>query len=362
MMEQNTLDRWYAASPAETAGVGTIPLTQIPMLPYAAFAADMRVLLLLPDGTPNPNNRCVAYFAVREKGEGGLLCYALVARDAERDVLAGGYDRIRSYVEQWTGGSFLPEAAEGRVWGGSPSGAQEVPDIGLPEFTKERRSQIIRHIGYTTSYNAETKIPNYVAWTLTPERFEDVVSRTDKFLPDPEVADPVTTDDYRNSGYDRGHMCPAADNKWDKEAMRESFYMTNVCPQHHNLNRGDWKELEDACREWAQQEGRIYIACGPIFYKGKPRTIGQEHKVAVPDAFFKVVLCADSRPPRAIGFIYKNTSGNHPLDSYVNTVDQVERITGMDFFPALPDDVERRVEANCDLNLWEAASFSKKRK
>lgn len=92
MMEQNTLDRWYAASPAETAGVGAIPLTQIPMLPYAAFAADMRALLLLPDGTPNPNNRCVAYFAVREKGEGGLLCYALVARDAERDVLAGGYE------------------------------------------------------------------------------------------------------------------------------------------------------------------------------------------------------------------------------------------------------------------------------
>ena len=264
-------------------------------------------------------------------------------------VLAGGYDRIRSYVEQWTGGSFLPEAAEGRVWGGSPSGAQEVPDIGLPEFTKERRSQIIRHIGYTTSYNAETKIPNYVAWTLTPERFEDVVSRTDKFLPDPEVADPVTTDDYRNSGYDRGHMCPAADNKWDKEAMRESFYMTNVCPQHHNLNRGDWKELEDACRDWTMEGGKLHVVAGPVLYRKRHQRIG-DSRVVVPEAFFKVILCPD--PLKAIGFIYKNTSGNHPLDAYVNSVDEVERITGMDFFPNLPDSIEEVVEKAYDLDEW----------
>lgn len=264
-------------------------------------------------------------------------------------VLAGGYDRIRSYVEQWTGGSFLPEAAEGRVWGGSPSGAQEVPDIGLPEFTKERRSQIIRHIGYTTSYNAETKIPNYVAWTLTPERFEDVVSRTDKFLPDPEVADPVTTDDYRNSGYDRGHMCPAADNKWDKEAMRESFYMTNVCPQHHNLNRGDWKELEDACRDWTMECGKLHVVAGPILYNKRHQRIG-DSRVVVPEAFFKVILCPD--PLKAIGFIYKNTSGNHPLDAYVNSVDEVERITGMDFFPNLPDSIEEVAEKAYDLDEW----------
>ena len=234
----------------------------------------------------------------------------------------------------------------------------------IPAPLKGVNETILKRKGYTVSYNRTLNLPNWVAWELNRNKLVERESRTDKFLPDPDLPEheAVTTDDYKHSGWDRGHMCPAADNRWHWRAMQESFYMTNICPQHHNLNRGDWKELEDACREWAQQEGRIYIACGPIFYKGKPRTIGQEHKVAVPDAFFKVVLCADSRPPRAIGFIYKNTSGNHPLDSYVNTVDQVERITGMDFFPALPDDVERRVEANCDLNLWEAASFSKKRK
>lgn len=128
--------------------------------------------------------------------------------------------------------------------------------------------------------------------------------------------------------------------------------MTNICPQNHNLNRGDWKELEEACRRWAEQEGPIYIACGPIFYNRQPRTIGSKHKIAVPDAFFKVILCTGSRQPRAIGFIYKNTSGNRPLDSYVNSVDQVERITGIDFFPALPDDIEKKVEAEYDLKQW----------
>ena len=193
-----------------------------------------------------------------------------------------------------------------------------------------------------------------MAWELTPEKLVERESRTDKFLPDPDLpADKaVTTDDYKRSGWDRGHMCPAADNRWHWRAMQESFFMTNICPQHHNLNRGDWKELEDACRDWAQKEGKIYIVCGPILYRQKHQTIGHEQRITVPEAFFKVVLCPGSTPPRAIGFIYKNTAGNHPLDSYVNSVDQVERITGIDFFPALPDEVENRVEAECDLSLW----------
>ena len=224
----------------------------------------------------------------------------------------------------------------------------------LPAPLKDRPEKLLKRRTYTVSYNRELKVPNWVAWELNRERLVERESRTDKFLPDPDLpeSEAVTTDDYKRSGWDRGHMCPAADNRWHWRAMQESFYMTNICPQHHNLNRGDWKELEDDCREWAEKEGRIYIACGPIFYKGKPRTIGREHKVAVPDAFFKVILCADSRPPRAIGFIYKNTSGNHPLDHYVNSVDQVERITGIDFFPALPDDVEREVESGYNLKLW----------
>jgi endonuclease G len=129
--------------------------------------------------------------------------------------------------------------------------------------------------------------------------------------------------------------------------------MTNICPQHPNLNGGDWHELEKACRRWAL-EGTIYIVCGPILYKNPSYApIGKEHKIRVPEAFFKVILAGvEEGRPRAIGFIYKNTAGNRPLDSYVNSIDQVERITGMDFFPALPDDIEQRIEKECNVNEW----------
>lgn len=226
----------------------------------------------------------------------------------------------------------------------------------IPAPLKGVPEQILTRRTYTVSYNREWNLPNWVAWELNTERLVERESRTNKFLPDPDLPpeEAVTTADYTNSGYDRGHMCPAADNRWHWRAMQESFYMTNICPQNRNLNAGDWKELEDACRRWAKEEGSIYIVCGPIVYKkGKARTIGREHSVRVPDAFFKVVLCTASTPPRAIGFIYKNSPSNRPMYSYVNTVDEVERITGIDFFPALPDEVEAEVEGRCEPEKWE---------
>ena len=227
-------------------------------------------------------------------------------------------------------------------------------DVLFPAPLKKVPEQILHRKGYTVSYNKDLKIPNWVAWELTPEKLVERESRTDKFLPDPDLpeSEAVTTNDYKGAGMDRGHLCPAGDNRWHWKAMQESFYMTNICPQNHNLNRGDWKELEEACRRWAQKEEKIYIVCGPVLYNQKHRTIGKQHRVTVPEAFFKVILCTTSKPPKAIGFIYKNASGNHPLDSYVNSVDEVERITGIDFFPALPDEVEDKVEATYNLQLW----------
>lgn len=225
----------------------------------------------------------------------------------------------------------------------------------LPASLKNKRSELILHrTGYSVSYNRDWKIPNWVAWELNREKLIERESRSNKFLPDPDltVKEAVTTDDYKRSGWDRGHMCPAGDSRWHWKAMQESFYMTNICPQNNNLNRGDWKELEEACRKWAEKEGKIYIVCGPILYNMKHEVIGKEHKIIVPEAFFKVILCTTSKPAKTIGFIYKNTSGNRPLDSYVNSVDEVERITGIDFFPALPDELEKQVESSYNLKLW----------
>lgn len=233
------------------------------------------------------------------------------------------------------------------------AGAAEADDkLVMQTSPKGTPEQILKRTGYVASYNKTTLLPNWVAWHLTAERTEGSAKRSGvDFAEDTEVPEPRATDwDYYNSGYDRGHMCPAADNKWSKKAMEESFLFTNMCPQNGNLNRGDWNEMEMACRKWAKKYGDLYIVCGPILYKGKHKTIGK-NKVVVPEAFFKVVLRTGD-DSQAIGFIYKNTSGNRPKDSYVNTVDEVERITGIDFFPSLPDDVEKKVEAECDLGLW----------
>ena len=169
--------------------------------------------------------------------------------------------------------------------------------------------------------------------------------RTDKFLPDPDVRGAKAySNDYTKSGYDRGHMAPAADMKWSKQAMAESFYMSNICPQNPNLNRGDWNDLEEKSRQWAKKYGAVYIACGPVYDHGKPKRIGN-NKVAVPDAFYKVILINDSKTPQAIGFLFPNKAGHKPLKKYIVTVDSVEKRTGIDFFPALPDEVENRIEA-----------------
>ncbi len=216
---------------------------------------------------------------------------------------------------------------------------QPAPMKGVPE-------QILKRKSYTTSYNKDTKIPNWVAWHLTSGHTRGNLQRHDNlFHEDMDVTTGrVTDDDYYNSGYDRGHMCPAGDNKWDKKAMNETFLFTNICPQIHALNEGPWNDLEMACRRWAQKYGDIYIVCGPLLSDGNHRTIGKR-KVVVPERFFKVILCMQDTP-KAIGFIYDNNSRNSPkMFSHATTIDEVERLTGIDFFPSLEDRIENVVEA-----------------
>lgn len=235
------------------------------------------------------------------------------------------------------------------------SDAENVKHFEIPVTTKRREEILLEQYGYTVSYNPDLCIPNWVAWELNVEKMVVRESRNSKFYPNPKLPEDkaVTTQEYTGSGWDRGHMCPAGDNKYHWRAMNECFYMTNICPQNHSLNSGDWKELEEACRKWAEVEP-VYIACGPIMYKTPQYGyIGKKFKIRVPDAFFKVVLTGlQSGNPRAIGFIYKNEAGNNKRDKYVNSVDEVERITSMDFFSALPDDVEARAESACNPSDW----------
>lgn len=221
-----------------------------------------------------------------------------------------------------------------------------------PAPLKDRPEQILRRMGYTTSYNKETRNPNWVAWHLTKAHTYGKNKRSEEvFTEDTDVTPRATDADYYNSRYDRGHMCPAGDNKWDATAMSQSFLFTNICPQNHNLNKYEWNSLEILCRDWARKYGAIDIVCGPVYDHSIPtRTIGRG-RVWVPDAFFKVVLCRVDRP-KAIGFLFRNNGKKVTLSSAVCTVDDIERITGIDFYPALDDNVENRIEADADLRAW----------
>lgn len=231
----------------------------------------------------------------------------------------------------------------------------EMPDsvvkICIPKPLEGLSEQIIRKSSYIVSYNKDTKIPNWVAWHLTADHTDGPVRRMSNFYEEEQIASPrATLEDYRGSGWSRGHMCPAGDNKWSETAMYESFSLVNVCPQNASLNSGVWNSIEIDCRRWARQFGDVYIVCGPVFLNREHETIGT-NDVFVPEAFFKVVLCLNGTP-KALGVICRNTDGNRKRDLYYNSIDQVERITGYDFFPALPDELENRLESDVDINLW----------
>ena len=210
---------------------------------------------------------------------------------------------------------------------------------------------LLKRKGYSLSYNPVYLIPNWVAWNLTADHTNGYCPRDNTYYEDEEVSYPrATIADYHGSGWSKGHMCPAGDNKWDAEAMRESNLLTNICPQHSSLNSGLWNVIERDCRKWAKKYGVLYIVCGPVLLRREHETIGT-NKVVVPEAFFKIILRIKPQPA-AIGFVIRNNEGKKKRDQYINSVDEVERITGIDFFPALPDDIENAVEANSNVNDW----------
>lgn len=225
-------------------------------------------------------------------------------------------------------------------------------NVEIPAKIKGRTERVIVHKGYTVSYNADWKIPNWVAYELTDEEVAGEEPRGKKFIPDPMVPkyESATTEDYKNSGWDRGHMAPAADMKWHPQAMKESFYLSNICPQNRNLNAGAWKDLEEQVRDLAAQKGHIYVVCGPIVADNH-ETIGT-NQVVIPQAFFKVLLQEENGEIHTIGFVYENVAGRRPMSTYAMSVDEVEELTGIDFFPSLPDKIEKRAEAEVDFTKW----------
>lgn len=213
---------------------------------------------------------------------------------------------------------------------------------------------IIRRDNYIISYNQTMLNPNYVGWELTAEETIGELPREEKFSPDPALPENLRIDtyEYSNSGFDRGHMAPAADMKFSPKAMEESFYMSNVCPQTHKLNAGGWLVIEERCRKWAKQEGKIYIICGPIYEQNTPKFIGKNVQIRVPDAFFKVVIAPNSEKPKGIGFYFLNNTETQAWRNAARTIDEIEQLTGYDFFHILPDELENKIESSFNIKEW----------
>lgn len=224
----------------------------------------------------------------------------------------------------------------------------ELDSIGSLDPISE--GQIIEHTYFKLAYSEDHEQPFWVFYQLTPKMVTGSVERTDDFRPDPKVSTgSASLNDYKGSGYDRGHLCPAADMKLNSTSMSESFYLSNMSPQNASFNRGIWSKLESLVRTWCINEDTIYIATGPIF-KGNLGSIG-ENKVTIPGYYYKAILDFTNEM-KAIALVLPNAGSQQPLTSFAISVDSLESLTGIDFFPGLPDYLETKVESSVDISKW----------
>lgn len=226
------------------------------------------------------------------------------------------------------------------------TGRLELPAIRNDDY-------LVEYKGYVASYDMTTKTPEWVAYELTREETEGPAIREGKFFrPDDRVLLPQPDDyDYRGSGWTRGHLAPAADFRWSDEAMWETFHFTNCCPQDEDLNNGMWNTLEKKCRTWARRHGKIYIVTGPVIGTNRYGTIGDSN-VVVPDAFFKAIMMQDKGQWHSIAFVMENRPYNENMQKCAMTVDELEELTGFDFFAAMDDEVEAEAESRKSLKTW----------
>ena len=223
------------------------------------------------------------------------------------------------------------------------SSAQEL----LPTSTT---GQIIKHTYFTLSYSEPNEQAEWVYYTLTTEMLKRKQARTDDYRPDSAITTiSAQLEDYRGSGYDRGHLCPAGDMKLNYASMSESFYLSNCSPQNKDFNAGIWNELEEQVRHWALSNGKLYVVTAGILTQNKSK-IGS-NGVTVPKSFYKVIY--DPRGQgRMIAFLLPNENSTKPLQSFVVSIDSLESMTGIDFFPGLQDSLENLLEGKIDISAW----------
>ncbi|NRR91613.1 DNA/RNA non-specific endonuclease [Winogradskyella undariae] len=212
-------------------------------------------------------------------------------------------------------------------------------------------NQIVHHQNYSLSYSEPHEQAEWVAYELKLAH----LSSTNRKRPYFEIDAAVKTgaghwNNYKKSGYDKGHLCPAGDRRFTKAAHDETFLTSNISPQEHQFNAGVWNRLEQKVRYWAKKNDGIFVVTGGVL-KDNLKTIGDEN-VAVPNQFYKVILDNTNGKIKMLAFLMDHENSNLPLYKFVVSVDSLETLTGIDFFPELEDRIENKLEASASYKSW----------
>jgi len=210
---------------------------------------------------------------------------------------------------------------------------------------------IISHNTYSLSYSEKHEQPEWVSYELKKEHLSKNEFKRPFFEVDNKVrSSSADWRNYKKSGYDKGHLCPAGDRRFTYDAFEETFLTSNISPQDHDFNAGIWNRLEQKTRYWASRYNGVYVATGGVL-KENLKTIGYE-AVSVPNYFYKVILDNSSKDPKMIAFLIPNKDTDRPLHDFIVTADSIEKLTGIDFFPKLQDEIENKLEASINKNAW----------
>lgn len=257
---------------------------------------------------------------------------------------------FRSYLSRYTLALLLVVLTAGASADSSLEGCKEYTKLGVPG----KNGTLLCRTGYLLAHDPDRKTPIWVAEHLTYQKAVATMARTNNFQPDPDLEEGERAElsDYKSSGYDRGHMAPAGDMRWDQQAMTESFYLSNMVPQvGKGMNQGIWKDMEEKVRHWALDRGELYIYTGPIYANEAPKTIGAG-KVAVPTHIYKIVY--DPIRVEAIAFIMPNAKlKSSDTPNYIVPIREVEEKTGLNFLSRLKPKIEEAVETAKADGLWE---------
>jgi len=272
---------------------------------------------------------------------------SILGKDTVNDI-EKSLSEIRDSIE----GSIKVSGGSQEVLNTTSYKSDNVSGLEIPKRVKDH--QVVDQTYYTICWNSKYKVADWVAYTITREHLNNsTASRTEDFREDPKVPTTPTLSDYRNSGYDRGHLFAAASAKYSEEAMSSTFLMTNMVPQEHSrYNAGLWLKAEDAERDVARLYGTLYAVSGPVIREGvNYNYIGSG--VLVPLECYKALLVIDKdNNVYTIALVLPQDYQNGNLKPYLLTVNELEYLTGIDFFPELDDSIEELVEDSYELSKW----------